>query len=727
MTPERWQRVRAVFEQAVDCAGAARAELVARELADDPLARAEVERLLAAAAGPADYLRPPSEHTLAELVPAGPGLQAGQQVSAYVLEAELGRGGQGAVWRALDPRSGRTVALKLLPATGLPAAVLARFRREAEIASRLDHPGICTVYDFDLAAAQPFVAMRFVPGESLQQRLERARSGAVSIPRDQALDLVEQAARALHAAHAVGVVHRDVKPGNLMLTPEGRVVVLDFGIARELDGDSPALTRTGEVFGTPAYMAPEQVEGRAADARSDVWALGVVLFEALLLRPPFHEPTREALYRAILSHELDREWRHLPADLRVVLGTALAKEPARRYASAGAFAEDLAACRAGRPIAARPVGRWGRLWRWAHREPRAAALAFGLLCALLGAAGLGGYVLAQQGRLSAGTTALAQQRRVELMRDLSSGLVRLGHIEAEVRALLAAEPRASGPRATFAIGLASNGRLDDALALCDAAPADQDQPRTIARARALLLRQAKRGAEADSLEAELGAPRSAQEAYLTSLAAEADGKPDGAGRAREAIRLAVLMLPADGETYLHRLVMCTNTAATRDECLRAAAALEHRFPDSAMAWFYIGLAHSSTMPARAREATRRAIALDAKFPQPYVAEHLFLMQDGAFEAAGATFERGLAGTEALSPERQQLLVVRAQVALKHEQFAAALDAAERALVIYERSITVLLLKAKAQLGLELPEARATLQRVLELAPGHAEATALLGG
>ena len=103
------------------------------------------------------------------------------------------------------------------------------------------------------------------------------------------------------------------------------------------------------------------------------------------------------------------------------------------------------------------------------------------------------------------------------------------------------------------------------------------------------------------------------------------------------------------------------------------------------------------------------------------------MQDGEFEAAGATFERGLAGTEALSPERQQLLVVRAQVALKHEQFAAALDAAERALVIYDRSITVLLLKAKAQLGLELPEARATLQRVLELAPGNAEATALLGG
>ena len=111
MTPERWQRVRAVFEQAVECAGAARAELLARELADDPLARAEVERLLAAAVGAADYLQPPSEHTLAELVPAGTDPQAGQQVSAYVLEAELGRGGQGAVWRALDPRSGRTVAL----------------------------------------------------------------------------------------------------------------------------------------------------------------------------------------------------------------------------------------------------------------------------------------------------------------------------------------------------------------------------------------------------------------------------------------------------------------------------------------------------------------------------------------------------------------------------------------------------------------------------------------
>jgi tetratricopeptide (TPR) repeat protein len=727
MNQERWQRVRAVFEQAVELGPEARRELLQTALGDDDVARAEVERLLAAAAATGNYLAPPSAQTLAGLLADGAGGQPGLRIGAFELRAEIGRGGQGSVWSAVDTRIGRLVALKLLPA-GLPAPARARFRREAEITSRLQHPGICTVYDVELDADRPFVAMRLVPGESLQQRLTRARDGAQPLDVDTALGLVEQAARALHAAHAAGVVHRDVKPGNLMLTPDGQIVVLDFGIARELDGDSPGLTRTGEVFGTPAYMAPEQIEGAPADARSDVWSLGVVMFEALLLRPPFHEATREALYRAILSQPLDRAMRRLPADLRVMLATALAKEPDRRYATALDFALDIAACRAGKPIAARPVGLAGRWWRWAKREPRAAALAASLLLALLGTAGLAGYLLAQQGRLEAGAMALARRRHAELMRDVSSGLIRLGTIEPEVRAALANGPRMTGPRATLAIGLAVNNRIDDALALLDAAPVDQEQPRALARARAIVLRAGKRNAEADAIEADLGAPRSALEAYFASVAAESDGKPDGEARARAAIRLSVLLLPDDSETYLHRLILCTTgDPGARDECLRAAAALEAKYPESALAWFYIGLAHAATDPARSRAASRRAIELDASFPQPYVTEHLFLMQDGEFDAASATFERGLAGTAAGSAERQQLLVVRAQACLAHGRFAEALDAAERALEIFDRSITVLMLKAKAQRGLALPAAETTLQRVLELAPTHAEALQLLGG
>ena len=729
MKPEVWQRARAIFEQAVELEGEARAALLETALRGEQEARAEVERLLAAHS-PAEYLTPPGSVTIAELLPmvAGgrPEAQGGQRIGAYELVSELGRGGQGAVWKALDTRVGRTVALKLLPAGGLSAAALARFRREAALTSRLEHPGLCTVYDVDLEADQPFVAMRLVPGESLQQRIERARAGQGALDHAFAIGLVEQAARALHAAHVAGVVHRDVKPGNLMLTPDGQIVVLDFGIARELDGQAPALTRTGDVFGTPAYMAPEQIEGLPADARSDVWALGVVLYEALLLRAPFREPTREALYRAILSQEPDRCWRKLPTDLQVVLATALAKEPQRRYATAFDFAADLAAYLNGRPIAARPLGWSGRLWRWARRQPRAAALVVGLLLALLGSAGLAGYLVAQRGRLQAGDTVLAERRRAELVRDLSSGLIRLGAVEAELRTVLASDPRVTGMRATLAISLAQNARVDDALALLDAAPAEDEQPRALARVRAMVLRIAKREPEAVALEAKFEAPRSALEAYLTSVAADSDGKPAAEERARDAIRQAIYMMPGANETYLNRLVVCTaNHAESRGDCQRAAMALEMLFPASALAWFHIGLAWSGSDPERSRAATRQAIALDANFAQPYVAEHLFLMQAEEFDAARETFERGLAFTPPMSPERQQLLVVRAQMAIVQSRFAEALDAAERALVIYDRSITVLMLKAKAQRGLGMAEATATLQRVLELAPDHAEARQLL--
>lgn len=730
MNPQVWQRARAIFEQAVELEGEARVALVQSALVGEDEARAEVERLLAVHS-PAEYLTPPGSVTIAELLPmvsgGRPEAQGGQRIGAYELVNELGRGGQGAVWKAMDTRVGRTVALKLLPAGGLPDAALARFRREAELTSRLEHPGLCTVYDVDLEAEQPFVAMRLVPGESLQQRLERARSGECAMEQAFAISLVEQAARALHAAHAAGVVHRDVKPGNLMLTPDGQVVVLDFGIAREVTNDEAALTRTGDVFGTPAYMAPEQIEGQPADARSDIWALGVVLYEALLLRAPFREPTREALYRAILSQEPDRGWRKLPTDLQVVLATALAKEPGRRYATAFDLAVDLAAYLEGRPIAARPIGRLGRMWRWAKREPRAAALASGLLFALLGAAGLAGYLVAQRGRLEAGDTVLAERRRAELMRDLSSGLIRLGTIESDLRDVLARDPRVTGMRATLAISLARDARVDDALALLDAAPADDEQPRALARARALVLRVARRESEADSLEAQFGEPRGALEAYLASVAAESDGKPAAEQRSRDAIRQAIYMMPGANESYLNRLVVCTSSdPESRGDCLRAAAALETLFPDSALAWFHIGLAWSGSDAERSRAANRKAIALDANFAQPYVIEHLFLMQSADFDAARATFERGLGNTPPLSPERQQLLVVRAQMALAQSQFADALDAAERALAIHDRSITVLMLKAKAQRGLGMEEGAVTLRRVLELAPGNAEAKQLLG-
>ena len=328
------------------------------------------------------------------------GLGAPGRIGRYRLQTELGRGGQGIVFLAEDEVLHRRVALKLL--TGLSArspALLARFQREALLASKLDHPGLCAVFDSGVHEGTPFIAMRYVEGDSLETAIATARAaGRTCVELRTTADakasidavgarerwfrvvaLIEEVARALHVAHQTGVVHRDIKPGNIVVTAEGHPVVLDFGIAADLEPDSPTLTRTGDVFGTPAYMAIEQVRGGpgATDARTDVWALGVVLYECLTLTRPFEGSTRDALFAAIRDTDPPDPCARapgLPRDLAVVLGTALEKDPHRRYASAFDFAEDLRRVRAFEPIRARPAGAWLRARRWAQRNPALVAV-----------------------------------------------------------------------------------------------------------------------------------------------------------------------------------------------------------------------------------------------------------------------------------------------------------------------------------------------------------------
>ncbi|MCB9913606.1 MAG: protein kinase [Planctomycetes bacterium] len=356
---------------------------------------------------------PPVEHYLARFPEAAAAVRAEYQaqtspppapapaapeeprcVGPYRLERELGRGGQGVVWLAEDTRFQRRVALKLLP----PAALLlsadrrARLRREAEVVSKLEHVGICAVYDAEMTDDVAYIAMRYVEGETLAHvvarasRRERGAAGDADAaehppvrPREGAelfalLAFFEAAARALHAAHSVGVVHRDVKPANLMVTPAGEPVWLDFGQARDTEGGGVALTVSGEVFGTPAYMSPEQITGHRAalDPRTDVWALGVSLFEALTLERPFEAASTHALLFAIQTEE-PRAARALnpvvTEELEVVLATALEKDLARRYASAGALADELARLRNYEPILARPASAALKLRRWSQRHP----------------------------------------------------------------------------------------------------------------------------------------------------------------------------------------------------------------------------------------------------------------------------------------------------------------------------------------------------------------------
>jgi len=323
-------------------------------------------------------------------------------IGGYQLLRELGRGGQGVVYAARDPRTNREVAIKVL--TRHTGVSLERLRREASVAERIQHPGVAAVFDAGADGTQQWIAMALVAGTSLRDRLDAARAtgrppldiaqhGATSSAAVPAVvGLVEDAARALDAAHRAGVIHRDIKPANIMVTPSGRPVLLDFGLARSATDDQVSLTRPGDMCGTPAYMAPEQWEpGPGARSTSiDLWGLAVVLYECLTLRRPFEGATERALAAAI------RRTPHLPAraacpglhrDLDRFLRVALDKDPRRRFRTAAAFADDLARIRRGEPLAAHPPGPLIRTARWCRRHPApTAALALALALAATAAA-----------------------------------------------------------------------------------------------------------------------------------------------------------------------------------------------------------------------------------------------------------------------------------------------------------------------------------------------------
>jgi len=364
----------------------------------------------------------PARNLLATLLGRAPQQVSGGRVGPYALLRELGRGGQASVWLAHDERLARRVAIKVFHRdVGLSTQGLERIRREALAASRLQHPGICPVHDTGSDGDQHFIVMSWLDGETLASRIAawRARaagddSAATAQRVRAAVTIAVQVARAAHAAHEANVVHRDLKPGNIMLLADDRPVVLDFGLAHVGETGTATLTLTGQVFGTPAYMSPEQVEphGRRLDARTDVWSLGVTLYEAIALRRPFDAPTPTRLADAILHREPAslRELRGVGADLAVVVATALEKDLGRRYGSMAAFADDLAATLDHRPVAARPIGPLARALRWMRRRPAQAALVAVAFGGTVGIGGLSGYLLAHRSELRHGADLLRRQR-----------------------------------------------------------------------------------------------------------------------------------------------------------------------------------------------------------------------------------------------------------------------------------------------------------------------------
>lgn len=378
---ERWHEVRALFEAALEQPRAVRAVFVAAQAADSVLrdavlallASEDVATLAGGATGSAGRENPAGADDM----------QSGAWLGSYRIKRALGRGGMGVVYLAEQAQPRREVAIKLI-AGGLDSHALGRFRREADLLARLSHPGIARIIEVAADdAGRPFLVMEYVEGRELS---EYARE----LSREQRLRLFTRIADAVEHAHGRGIVHRDLKPSNILVGADGQPKVLDFGIGLLSGAGNESLTATGMVLGTPAYMSPEQAAGQARiDARADVYALGAIGYELLCNRLPLPMAGLTPL-QALRAVEKDtpaplsRIDATLRGDLETIIGKALAKAPALRYASAGTLADDLRRFLHNEPIQARRPGWMRRALLWGRRNPLASLASILALVSLVG-------------------------------------------------------------------------------------------------------------------------------------------------------------------------------------------------------------------------------------------------------------------------------------------------------------------------------------------------------
>jgi eukaryotic-like serine/threonine-protein kinase len=356
MTPERWRQITGVFHDALTRETAMREAFLDQACAHDPALRAEVEAMLAADQGAGRFGEEPAL-ALARDEPRR--FEPGEALGPYVIESLIGAGGMGEVYRAHDPRLERDVAIKVVSASTLgdPDA-RPRLLREARSAAALNHPHVCTIHEVGEIDGQAYIAMELIDGQPLDRAIPEG-----GLPVEQVVRYGLQIADAVAHAHDRGIVHRDLKTSNALITPQGRAKVLDFGLAKRLSGPElveaatqASLTKPGFIAGTPAYMAPEQLRGQPADARSDVWALGVVLYEMVAGAKPFRGRTHFELSAAILNEPPAPLPAHVPPELRAVIERCLEKDLAGRYGEGGQVRAALEAIqRGGAPVsAARP-------------------------------------------------------------------------------------------------------------------------------------------------------------------------------------------------------------------------------------------------------------------------------------------------------------------------------------------------------------------------------------
>ena len=358
MERDRWELLVRLHSAALEREESQRSAFLRDACAGDEDLRRELESLLAYEKQGEAFLETPAlEAAAQELAGDNTPLEPGTRLGPYEILAPIGAGGMGQVYRAHDPRLKRDVAIKVLPAgMALDHAHIARFEREARAASALNHPNIVAVYDLGLEGRTYWIATELVTGEPLKNLIER---GPLSVRKT--IEIATQIAGGLAAAHAAGVIHRDLKPGNIMVTREGRVKILDFGLAKrrtEAGGVPEDLTHTGAVMGTAAYMSPEQVRGEAVDHRSDIFCLGLILHEMLSGKRTFSGESSVHVMHAILTQDTPELPAGVPAWLARIVAHCLEKDAGARFQSVADIGFALGSMAgAERPITAPAVKR----------------------------------------------------------------------------------------------------------------------------------------------------------------------------------------------------------------------------------------------------------------------------------------------------------------------------------------------------------------------------------
>ena len=350
MTPERWQQVKELFHEALVCEPAHREEFLVAKCAGDKPLRTEVESLFSSLEEDESFIEAPVGDLAAELLGTHRSTyEPGQQIQNYRIERQIGSGGMGEVYLAEDTRLGRKVALKLLPPhfTVNPDRVR-RFEREARAASALNHPNIVTIYEIGHSNTTHFIATEFVDGKTLRQLINEK-----PFTLNETLNVSLQVADALSGAHASGIVHRDIKPENIMIRTDGYVKVLDFGLAKlteqqqtiDADLETPTLLQSnpGLVMGTVQYMAPEQARAKNVGVGTDIWSLGIVMYELLTGHVPFTGETPSHVMVSLMEDKLPplKDRANVPEELDRFVTKALHKNQKQRYQTAGELARDL--------------------------------------------------------------------------------------------------------------------------------------------------------------------------------------------------------------------------------------------------------------------------------------------------------------------------------------------------------------------------------------------------